>query len=93
MMTPHHQPAMWKKRSPVLSGICSAAIRRLFPRNAPACHAFTQQTMVAKIHGGLGRCSKRQLVILKASLTDAASNKLIMGLNPSVDVNLEYNQF
>lgn len=49
--------------------------------------------MVAKIHGGLRRRSKRQLVILKASLTDAASNKLIMGLNLSVDVNLEYNQF
>jgi hypothetical protein len=36
-MTPHHHPAMWKKRSPVLS----------------ACHALTAQRIVARIHGGL----------------------------------------
>lgn len=36
-MTPHHQIARWKYRSPVRS----------------ACQAFRVQTIVAKIHGGL----------------------------------------
>lgn len=52
-ITPHHQPATWKYRSPVLSESNISAEGRNRETVPPACQAFRQQTTEASTHGGL----------------------------------------
>ncbi len=52
-MTPHHQPEIWKNRSPVRSDAIQYLFcwrKRIF--NLPACQALKQQTIAERIQGG-----------------------------------------
>ena len=54
IMTPHHQAAIWKNRSPVLSAkLMSGVMKAYIITNKPACHAFKQHITEATIQGGL----------------------------------------
>lgn len=89
-MTPHHQPAIWKNRSPVRSSERGKPGQNMIRMNEgilPACQALRQQTIAAKIHGGLSDCKSGTAI--KEWKTYAASNKEIVVENPSVSVKLQ----